>query len=93
MGDAAARVGKYAFIATIEAPNPTFASMARTADNNHTGDVEGRKRKRLAAEAPKKAKVSNNRFLSRAGIPRKSECCGHIGWMSRRAHDDQRFLP
>jgi hypothetical protein len=36
-------------MATIETPNPTLAAIARKEERYQTGDVEGRKRKRLAA--------------------------------------------
>lgn len=51
-----AKVGRYAFIATTLAPNPTFANMARSADKGHIGDVEGRRRNSIAHVDPKPAK-------------------------------------
>jgi hypothetical protein len=50
-------------MATMLAPNPTFAQMARTAESHHNGDVEDKARKRVAEMAPKKAKARRRGFL------------------------------
>jgi hypothetical protein len=47
--DSWASVGRYAFIATTEAPNPTLAAIARREERYQTEDDEWRKRKRQAA--------------------------------------------
>ena len=63
--DARASVGRYAFIATTDAPNPTFAHIPSSADAGHIGDEDGRSRKSIAAALPKKAK--NRRSSLRCG--------------------------
>src|SRR6266436_339925 len=51
-----ARRGRYEFSTTIDAPNPIFARMARTAENGHTGDEDGRRKKQSEEMEPSVAK-------------------------------------
>ena len=69
-GSSFAKVGRYAFIATTEAPKPTFENMARRAAMGHIGEDEGSSRKRVADIEPKSAKNTSKRFL-----------CGAWGWL------------
>jgi hypothetical protein len=55
-----ANEGRYEFIATTEAPKPTFAILARRAHRNQTGEEDGRIKNAVAARAPKNAKVSRS---------------------------------
>jgi hypothetical protein len=62
--DCLAKNGRYAFIATVDAPNPTLASMAKRAETGQIGDEEGRMRNSVAAKAPMKANPRRRRFLN-----------------------------
>lgn len=44
----------------MDAPKPTFADIARGATRGQTGEDDGRRRKRIAEEEPKAAKVSRS---------------------------------
>ena len=66
-GDSRASEGRYEFMATTEAPKPTLAHIAKTAERIQRGEVEDRKRKRTAAEAPENANASNSGFRLVAG--------------------------
>lgn len=57
-----ARVGRYAFMATTDAPKPTLAQTARGAVSHQTGEEEGSTRKTTAAVAPRRAKARSRRF-------------------------------
>ena len=60
--DPRASRGRYAFIATTDAPKPTFASIASTPDNGQKDEDDGSRRKRIADDAPIDAKPNNSRF-------------------------------
>lgn len=56
-------------MATTEAPKPTLAHTAKTAERNQRGEDEDRKRKRTAADAPVYAKARRSGFrLDAEGI-------------------------
>jgi hypothetical protein len=61
-GESRAKEGRYAFIETIEAPNPTLAPIARRAENHHMVEVEGSRRNNDAASEPKAEKNRRVRF-------------------------------
>lgn len=79
-GDARASEGRYAFMATTEAPNPTLAHIARTAERIQRGEEDDRKRKRTAAKAPIKANArrSGFRVVAEGGVNGAGRCtwCG-----------------
>jgi hypothetical protein len=47
----------------MEAPKPTLAKIANSAETIQNGDVDDRRRKRLAENAPIAAKVRRRGFL------------------------------
>jgi hypothetical protein len=61
-GESWAKDGIYAFIATTDAPNPTFANMASRAERYQTGEEDDKKRKMIAAIEPRAAKQRSNRL-------------------------------
>lgn len=61
-GESCARDGRYAFIATTEAPKPILARTASRAESGQNGELDGSGRKRAAAAAPTRAKMSRRRF-------------------------------
>ena len=56
----------------MDAPKPTFAHIPRRADTGHKGEVDGRSRKSVAAEAPNQPKNTKRRL--RCG----AEGIGHV---------------
>jgi|SRR5882762_6852146 len=61
-GEIFARDGRYAFIATTEAPKQTLARTASSADSSQIGELDGSGRKKVAATAPRNAKVRRRRL-------------------------------
>ena len=66
-GEALASAGRYAFMATTDAPKPTLAQMANNATKIHSGDEDDNGRKSMAEKEPMAAKVSRSGFRHVAG--------------------------
>ncbi len=58
-----ARPGRYAFMATTDAPKPTFAAMASTAARGQIGNEEGSRRNNMAETEPMAANIIKADFL------------------------------
>jgi hypothetical protein len=86
-GEPWAREGRYAFMATKEAPKPTFAKIASRAERGHKADEEGNARNKVAAVEPRSAKKRRRTFLKGAGkaFRKKSQAVGTscLRWSAR----------
>ena len=83
-GEALARAGRYAFMATEDVPKPTLAQIANTATRIHSGDEDDSDMKSMAEKEPIAANMRRSGFRHVAGGERDELVfrARMIGWMS-----------